>query len=79
VLSETIHQHGCHLFAQVVRLGLEGIMAKRLDGRTCLATLPVMAQDQAEVYDQQSMKMTPDQTEDIPPPAVRGFNGATSV
>ncbi len=32
VLSETIHQHGCHLFAQVVRLGLEGIMAKRLDG-----------------------------------------------
>jgi len=32
LVSETIHQHGCQLFAQVLRLGLEGIMAKRLDG-----------------------------------------------
>ena len=32
LLPEAIEQHGCQLFAQVVRLGLEGIMAKRLDG-----------------------------------------------
>lgn len=30
--SEAVRQHGCQLFAQVARLGLEGIMAKRLDG-----------------------------------------------
>jgi bifunctional non-homologous end joining protein LigD len=32
VLPETICQHGCQLFRHVVRFGLEGIMAKRLDG-----------------------------------------------
>ena len=32
LVPEAVRQHGCQLFAQVVRLGLEGIMAKRLDG-----------------------------------------------
>lgn len=31
LLSEGLRQCGCQLFAQVVRLGLEGMMAKRLD------------------------------------------------
>jgi ATP-dependent DNA ligase len=32
LVPEAVQQHGCRLFAQVARLGLEGIMAKRLDG-----------------------------------------------
>ena len=32
LVSEGVAEHGCKLFAQVARLGLEGIMAKRLDG-----------------------------------------------
>jgi len=32
LLPEAVRQHGCRLFAQVVRLGLEGVMAKRLEG-----------------------------------------------
>ena len=32
LVPQAVRQHGCQLFAQVVRLGLEGIMAKRLDG-----------------------------------------------
>ncbi len=31
LLSEGLGQYGCALFAQVLSLGLEGIMAKRLD------------------------------------------------
>ena len=31
LVSEAVAEHGCQLFAQVARLGLEGIMAKRLD------------------------------------------------
>jgi len=33
LLPEAVRQHGCRLFAQVVRLGLEGIMAKRKDSK----------------------------------------------
>ncbi len=32
LVSQAIHQHGRQLFAQIVRLNMEGIMAKRLDG-----------------------------------------------
>jgi ATP-dependent DNA ligase len=32
LVSEAVAEHGCQLFAQVAGLGLEGIMAKRLDG-----------------------------------------------
>jgi ATP-dependent DNA ligase len=32
LVSEPVRQHGRRLFAQVVHLGLEGVMAKRLDG-----------------------------------------------
>ena len=31
-MPEAMHQHGCQLFEQVARLGLEGIMAKHWDG-----------------------------------------------
>jgi len=30
-VPEAVAEHGCKLFAQVARLGLEGVMAKRLD------------------------------------------------
>jgi ATP-dependent DNA ligase len=32
LVTETIRRHGCELFVQAARLGLEGIMAKRLAG-----------------------------------------------
>jgi ATP-dependent DNA ligase len=31
LVSEAVAEHGCTLFAHVARLGLEGVMAKRLD------------------------------------------------